>query len=303
MALQNDNMRGSALMVAAMAAFTVNDACMKAVTVTMPLYQAILLRGLLTVAMLLLIARYLGGLKFRLGRKDAAMVAIRSLAEVAGTVTFLTALRHMPLANISAILQVLPLAVTLAAAVVLRERIGWRRMSAILVGFAGVLMIVRPGTDGFDTWALLALLSVACVVVRDLATRRLSAQVPSVTVAVFAAASVAAMAGVTVPFTDWAPVSLTQSAQIVGASGFLIVGYLSIVMAMRVGDISVVAPFRYSALVVAIALGWLVFGQFPDAWTLTGSAIVIATGVYAFYRERRLNILTATPAIAPLRVR
>ncbi len=303
MKAQSDNMKGSILMMAAMAAFTVNDTCMKAVTESLPLYQAILLRGVLTLSMLLLVARYLGGLRLTMGRRDAGIVAIRTLAEVAGTVTFLTALRHMPLANLSAIMQSLPLAVTLVAALVLRERVGWRRMLAIAVGFAGVLMIVRPGAAGFDIWAVLGMASVACVVVRDLATRQLSAAVPSVTVALLAAAGVTLMAALTVPFTGWGPVTLPQALLLAGAAVFLIMGYLFIVMAMRVGDIAVVAPFRYTALVFALGLGWFVFREFPDHWTLAGAAIVIATGIYTFYRERRLGRAIAAPQKAPLRVR
>ena len=298
-----DNSRGALYMSIAMAAFTVNDTCMKAVTATLPLYQAILLRGGLTVVALLAIGWWMGALRFRIVPEDRKWIALRSVGEVAGTLTFLTALRHMPLANLSAILQFLPLAVTLTAALFLREPVGWRRMAAILVGFFGVLLIVRPGTAGFDLWSLVGLASVACVVLRDLATRRLSSGLPSATVAVYAALSVTVTAALLLPLEGWAPVTLGSALLIAGASGFLIVGYLLIVMAMRVGEISLVAPFRYTALVFAIALGWAAFGQLPDSLTLTGAAIVIATGVYTFHRERRLGRPVAIPLKAPLRIR
>ena len=161
-------------------------------------------------------------------------------------------------------------------------------MTAIGIGFLGVMLIVRPGTDGFDRWSILGLVSVVCVVIRDLATRRLSSRVPSVAVAFLAALAVTLGAALILPFTEIAAVGPKQALQIAAAAGFLIVGYLAVVMSMRVGDISVVAPFRYTSLVAAILLGWGAFGQFPDSWTLTGSAIVVATGVYTFYRERRL---------------
>lgn len=295
----SDSLRGATLMTVAMLGFTLNDACMKAATVDLPVFQAIALRGVLTTVALGAIGLGTGALRLSLKGDDRWWIAFRTFGEVAGTFTFLLALKHMPIANLSAILQCLPLAVTLAAAVILRERVGWRRMTAIAVGFIGVMLIVRPGTDGFDRWSLLGLLSVCCVVIRDLATRRLSAKVPSVAVAFLAAASVTLGAALILPFTDIAAVSLKHTFQIFGAAGFLIIGYLTVVMAMRVGDISVVAPFRYTSLIAAILLGWGAFGQFPDRWTLAGSAIVVATGIYTFYRERKRARASATlsPAV------
>lgn len=300
---QSDNFRGALYMSIAMAAFTVNDSCMKLVTAELPLYQAIVLRGALTTLALLVIGWRMGTIRLRLPAADLRRIGWRTLGEVTGTVTFLSALKHMPLANLSAILQALPLAVTLAAAMILREPVGWRRMLAIIIGFVGVLIIVRPGTAGFDVWALVGLASVGCVVLRDLATRGLSRDVPSVTVAIYAAVSVALTGLVLVPFSGWEAVSLRIAALIVAAAGFLIMGYLAVVMAMRVGEISLVAPFRYTALIFAIVLGWAVFGQLPDGWTLIGAAIVIATGIYTFYRERRLGRRVAASAAQTLRVR
>lgn len=300
---RSDNFRGALYMSIAMAAFTANDTCMKAVTAELPLYQAIVLRGALTTLALLVIGWRMGTIRLRLPATDLRRIGWRTLGEVTGTVTFLSALKHMPLANLSAILQALPLAVTLAAAAILREPVGWRRMVAITIGFVGVLIIVRPGTDGFDVWSLIGLASVACVVLRDLATRGLSRDVPSVTVALYAAVSVALTGLVLVPFSGWEAVSPRIAGLIVAAAGFLIMGYLAVVMAMRVGEISLVAPFRYTALIFAIMLGWVVFGQLPDGWTLVGATIVIATGIYTFYRERQIGRRIAAPAAQTLRVR
>ena len=296
----SENMRGAALMMAAMAAFTVNDAAMKAVTQSLPLYEAIFLRGLITLALLIPLARAMGGLRFTLARRDAGLVALRSAAEIGGTVLFLTALTHMPLADLSAIMQSLPLAVTLAAALVFGEKVGWRRMLAIGVGFSGVLLIVRPGGAGFDAWALAGVGAVLCVVVRDLATRRMSAALPSVTVAVFAAAAVTTLGAVVAPFGGWAPVAAADWALLATAAVFLILGYIFIVSATRTGDVGLVAPFRYTALLWALVLGWFAFGDFPDRLTLAGAAIVVATGIYTFHRERRLGRLSAAiPTRAP----
>lgn len=285
----SDNLRGAALMAVAMVAFTTNDTFMKAATAEVPVFEAIVLRGVLTSAALLIMSLWMGGLQLRLAKSDRIWIWLRTFGEVGGTFTFLQALKHMPLANLSAILQFLPLAVTLTAALLFGEKVGWRRMTAIAVGFVGVMLIVRPGTEGFDRWSILGLMSVACVVMRDLATRRISSGMSSVTVAFLAGLSVTVGAALVLPFTAVEPVSVLRAAQLFGAAGFLIVGYLTVVMAMRVGDVAVIAPFRYTSLVAAITLGWLVFHQWPDGWTLLGSAIVVATGIYTFSRERRLG--------------
>ena len=282
----SDNTRGALFMAGSMAAFTLNDTAMKALTQEMPVFQAIFLRGILATLGLLMLGYLMKSLRWNLPRRDRIVILIRSLAELGATATFLTALVHMPLANLSAILQALPLAVTLAAAVFLKETIGWRRMAAILVGFIGVLIIIRPGPDGFEIWSILGLISVAFVVVRDLSTRFLSRDVPSVNVAIWAAISVTAMGGVVTATQGWAPVTGDQAALVVTAAFFLLFGYMFAVMVMRVGDISFIAPFRYTALLWAIALGWIVFGNFPDGLTLVGAALVVASGIFTLWRER-----------------
>ncbi len=172
-AASSDNMRGAGFMVAAMAGFVVNDALMKIALVDVPLFQAIFLRGVVATALIGLLAWRRGALR-RPAPADMRVLGVRSFAEIGSTICYLTALMHMPIANATAILQAMPLAVTLAAAVFLREPVGWRRWSAILVGFAGVLLIVRPGTEGFDVNALWALAGVCFMTLRDLSTRRLS---------------------------------------------------------------------------------------------------------------------------------
>ncbi len=276
-------------MCLSMAAFTVNDTFMKDVTRTLPLYQAIALRGVISVAGLGLLALATGGFRYRLSGKAGWLILLRSLADVASTLLFLTALLHMPLANLSAIMQALPLAVTLAAALVYGDRIGWRRMTAILVGFAGVMIIIRPGTEGFDRYALLGLASVAFVVVRDLSVRPMRGQVPSALVALGAAAAVAVMGWIGTAAEGWQPMTGAEGVKILAAGLFLIVGYLSSVTAMRHGDIGLVAPFRYTSLLWAIVLGYAIFGNLPDGWTLIGAAIVVAAGIFMLMRERALR--------------
>ena len=282
------NLRGALLMSAGMAFFTVNDAFMKGLSDELPLFQAVLLRGMATSAMIWLLARRLGGLRFDLGRGDWAIMTIRAVAEIGAAYFFITALFHMPLANATAILQSLPLTITLAGALFLGEAVGWRRMLAIALGFAGVLLIVRPGAEGFTVYSLYALASVACVTLRDLSTRRLSARTPSLTVALTSAVAVTLFGAAGTAAAEWVPVSPMAWAQLAGAVVAVTGGYLCSVMVMRSGggDLGVIAPFRYTSLLWSLAIGLLAFGDWPDALTLTGAAIVAATGIFTLWRER-----------------
>lgn len=289
----SDNARGAIYMMVAMAAFTLNDTAMKALTQDLPLFQAIAMRGLLTCLGLMALAMALGQWRPSLPRRDGRVIGLRCVAEIVSTVLFLAALMHMPLANLSAIMQALPLAVTLAAALVFKDPVGWRRMTAILIGFVGVLIIIRPGPDGFDIWSLMGLGSVAFVVVRDLSTRGISREVPSVMVAVWSSGAVTAAAAVASLSTGWVALSPEQGVLVGAAAMALLVGYLFSVMVMRVGDISFVAPFRYTALIWAIFLGWLAFDTLPDPLTLMGAGLVVATGIFTLWRERKIKARAA----------
>lgn len=288
MIIASNNLRGSLVMMAAMAAFTFNDACMKALSDELPLFQAIFLRGVATCVLMFVMAGALGGIRFSFPLRDWGLVAIRTLSETAATFFFLSALFKMPLANVTAILQALPLAVTMAGAVFFGEKVGWRRLIAILVGLLGVIMIIQPGAEGFNTYSTYALVAVAFVTVRDLASRRLSAEVPSMTVAIVGALSVTFGAGIMSLGETWVPPSTLAMSQLAGASVFIIGGYLFSVVAMRVGDIGVVTPFRYTGLLWALLLGFVIFGDWPDGLTIIGALIVVATGIFTLIRERQL---------------
>ncbi|MDF1715642.1 MAG: DMT family transporter [Antarcticimicrobium sp.] len=280
------NARGALLMMGSMAAFTLNDTCVKATDGALPLLQLLTLRGLISSILLYLLARRLGTLHLSMERSDAALLALRCISEVAAAYFFLTALMNMPLANVTAVLQVLPLTVTLGAALFFGERVGWRRMLAIALGFCGMLLIVRPGPEGFSLHAAYALAAVACVTVRDLVTRRMSAQVASMTVTLTSALAVFVAAGLASIWVDWVPLDGRSAALIAGASLFVMLGYLFSVLVMRVGEVSFTAPFRYTGLIWALGLGWVVFGHWPAPLTLLGAGIVAAAGLFTFYRGR-----------------
>ena len=291
----SENIQGAALMTASMTAFTVNDAFLKLLGVELPFFQILFLRSIGVVLLFAVMLRIRGGFALPPSRRDRALIGIRCLAEIGAAYFFITALFHMPLANVSAILQSLPLAVTLGAALFLGEPVGWRRFLAIAVGFAGVMLIVRPGGSDFTLHSLYAVGAVLCVTVRDLAARRLSYEVSSITVAFAAAIAVLMFTGVGAVFTEWAPMTSTHWAWLAASTIFILGGYLFSVMAMRVGEIGAVAPFRYSSLVVALILGFMVFGDWPDSLTLIGAAIVVSMGLFTLWRETRLRRPEATP--------
>lgn len=282
------NLIGAMLMMASMACFTFNDVATKSVGVHMPLFQMLFLRGLISTVLIAILARTLGRMHFRIAPRDWGFIAIRSTAEVVTAWFFLNALFNMQLANLTAIMQALPLTVTLGTALFFGEQVGWRRMLAIVVGFCGVLLIVRPGTDGFNVYALYGLAAVLCVTVRDLATRKLSPGVPSMTVTLCAILSVMVFSGFASLATPWVPVTPQFAALIALAAFFILGGYYFSVATMRTGDVSFIAPFRYTGLIWALLLGYIVFGDWPDRVTLLGAGIVVAMGLFTLYRERAL---------------
>lgn len=281
-----ENMRGAVFMMASMAGFALNDALVKTVSDTLSLFQAIMIRGLVATALIAILAAATGALAVRLSRGDGRMLSWRCVGEIGATFCFLTALFNMPIADATAILQSVPLAIALGAALFLGEPIGWRRYLAIAIGFVGVLIIVRPGGEGFNAYAIWAVAAVGFIMLRDLSTRNLSPAAPTFFVTlVTSAALTAAGAGMTFA-TGWSPVGLPELSRL-GLSGLALTGaYLFMVQAMRTGAVGFTQPFRYTLLPWAILFGILFFAEYPDMPMLAGSAIVIATGLFTFYRER-----------------
>jgi drug/metabolite transporter (DMT)-like permease len=285
------NIRGGLFMAAAMASFTTNDILTKAATSEVNIGQILLMRGGFALMLIAALTMHRSAMR-PLRALLIWPVALRVVGEIGGTLTFLSAISHMPLANAAAIFQALPLVITLGAALVFGEPVGWRRWLAITAGFVGVLIIVRPGMAGFSQYALLALLSVAFCAVRDLATRSIPGHLPALFISLQTTVTVTtAGAVVLVPFGGWTPPSLHVLALLAAAAVFVVIGYQCIITALRSGDISAVAPFRYFGLLWAMLLGYLVFGDRPDLPMVAGAAIIVSSGLYAFYRERIRNKL------------
>jgi len=276
-------------MVTSMAAFTINDALVKALAEMAPLYEVLFLRGVLTTVAVAAIAWKLGVLMPRLSRKDWGIIILRTGAETGGAFFFFSALSHIPIANITAIMQAVPLTITLAAALVLGEHVGWRRLAAILVGLGGVMLIVRPGASDFTVYSLYGLAAVGLVTVRDLSTRQLAPDTPSFFVTLVTSAAMTVLFGLACLGSEW----VTPTPEVLGlsaaAAALLIAGYQFIIMAMRVGEVGAIAPFRYTGLIWALLLGWVAFGEWPSLVTLAGAAIVVASGMFTLLRESRLS--------------
>ncbi|WP_171240232.1 DMT family transporter [Ruegeria sp. HKCCA5491] len=280
------NMKGALLMMGSMAAFTINDTLVKVAGAEVPLFQMVAMRGVLATVLVFLLVRHFGALHLNFPRHDKWLVAARCLAELSATFFFLTALLHMPLANVTAVLQALPLTVTLGAALFFREYIGWRRVAAIGMGFVGMLLIVRPGPEGFSVFSIYALIAVASVTARDLITRRMSSHVPSLVVTLATTVTITLAASVATFVTGWQPVPTEAGILVASAAVFVLMGYLFSVMVMREGDVGFIAPFRYSSLIWALGLGWVVFGDWPDAITMLGAVLVVGAGLFTLFRER-----------------
>lgn len=280
-----DNLRGIALMAGSMALFGVEDMFLKFATQGLPTGEILLLTTLFSWAVFAGLARAQGARTLTRAALHPWVLA-RNLGEVIGTYAYITALALVPLATVSAVLQAMPLAVTMAAALFMGEKVGWRRWSAIALGFAGVLMVIRPGMDGFRPAGLWVLVTVAGLTLRDLASRKIPAQTTTAQVSAWGVASVALLGAAMMPFQTAVMPDAAQTALLLGATLFGTAGYWAITAATRTGEVSVVSPFRYSRLIFAIAIGTFVFGELPDALTLAGATLIIGSGLYAFARER-----------------
>jgi len=279
------NLRAMGYMVVAMGAFVCSDTLMKATSSELPLGQMITIRGIMSCLIMLPIVAMSCGLAV-LFRVYSWPVFIRNVAEIGAVFTFMSALFRLPMASVSGVLQVVPLTITAAAALILREQVGWRRWTASAVGLIGVLFIIRPGTADFSIWYLVAIGTVLCVTARDLATRFIAKTSPSLAIT-FITAIVTMLSGFALAATETLVSPSTDAiAQLAGASALVLVGYHSLIEAMRTGDISAIAPFRYSVVLWAMMLGYLAFGEVPTSGTIIGSVIVIAAGLYTLHRER-----------------
>ena len=290
----NSNIKGAVLMTGCMLTYVINDAFMKLLFSEIALFQAIFLRSLITVLPILVMTWITKVAIRNLSYLNKRLLLARVSAEICATIAFLLALKHMPLANVTAILQALPLAITMAAALFLSEPVGWRRWIAILLGFTGVLIIVRPGLEGFNIYSLSALAAIFFITVREIFTRKLTSKVPTITVALSTVIGIGMFSGIMMIGTEWQPVNASSWLLILGAGVSVLIATFLSVMAMQTGEISFVSTFRYTAMLGAIGVGILIFDDWPDQLTLVGTLIIVVTGIYSFHREQTLGKTVTT---------
>ena len=283
------NRRGIIAMAGAMASFVVNDALVKYVSQSLAGAQLIVIRGVFATALLLGIAHAMGLLRGPRSRAREILhrpVMIRSALDAAATLVYLTALFHLPLANATAINMATPLFLALLAVLWLGERIGPARWAAIGLGFIGVILIVQPKANGFNGYSLLCLFGTLLHAARDLFTRKIHVDMPSILITLGTAVSVTVLAGLISLVQGWKPVTAAHLGLLAAASVFLSAGYFLLIRAMRAGEISLIAPFRYSALLIALIIGFVVWGETPNTLAWSGIALLLGAGIYMLVSER-----------------
>lgn len=294
------NRRGMLALMGAMAAFAINDMVMKLTAQRYPLGEVITVRG--TLATLLV-----GSIMLAMGqilglRYVNRLVLTRTMFDGLAMVLFTSALIHMPLAELSAINLVSPLIITAAAVIFFREEVGWRRWTAIAVGFLGTLLVIKPTPAAFNAWALLGVATAFMGVARDLITRFLDPRVPTLMISFMAALGSMLIGPIMGLFEEWRPMAWTDVGLLAISATFVASGHFMVVVAFRgTVDVAAIAPFRYTLLIWAGVCGYLAFGEVPDRYAIMGSLLIVGSGLYALHREvvRRRTVAASVPPGEP----
>ncbi len=285
-----ENLRGAVWMVAAMAGFAVEDLLLKIVARGMPVGQILMIFGLGGALAFALLAQIRGERVLHPAALSRA-VAVRAGFEVTGRLFYTLAIALTPLASASAILQATPLVVVAGAALIFGETVGWRRWTAISVGFLGVLVILRPGLDGFSVLSLLAVIGLIGFAGRDLATRAAPPALTSLVLGVYGFAAMVPAGAVLLAWTGGAVLPGVAVAGVLAVTIIIgVAAYFALTLAMRTGEVSAVTPFRYTRLVFALILATVFLGERPDSWTLAGAAMIVASGLYTLARTNRRRL-------------
>lgn len=280
-----DNRRGALAMILSMACFVSGDSLLKIVGRDLPVGELVFFRGLFSSILIIAAGLAMGAFRSLHLIVSPAMIW-RTLAEVVSTFLFFSGLVHIAMSDATAIAQTTPLVVTAGAALFLGAQVGWRRWLATLIGLVGVLIIIRPGSSAFNPAALFIVASVLSVTARDLITSRMGMHVPALLILVVSSVVNTVSALFFLPFETWHMPTPEQLVLLAVCAFTVFGGYYGIVVAMRSGEIAVVAPFRYSAVLFGVLSGIVVFGEHVSATTALGIAIVIGAGLYTFHRER-----------------
>lgn len=280
------SLRGIAYVVLAVALITINDTVMKAMTAGYPVGEIMFLRGIFMFIPITVLAWRAGGFP-ALRVRNVPVQIFRGLLAIGSTYLFVSALGDMQLADAVAITLAMPLFVTALAGPLLGERVGWRRWSAVFVGFAGVLVMFRPTGDALRLIAFLPLAAAFSEAVRDIVTRRLAAREKTVATLAFTT-GIVVLGGLASAPLGWIAPAWADVGLIAGAGILTGGGHFLLIEALRLAEASAIAPYRYSIVVWSVLAGYLIWGDLPDLWIVTGIALVIGSGLYILHRETRL---------------
>ncbi len=281
----NENTRGALAMAVAMTLIVINDSMIKLVSETLPTAQTIGVRGLFA-TLFIGLAMVATGQVRRMRAAFEANTLWRAFLDIVGTFGYLIALFRMPLAEATAINMAAPLLIVVLAVVVLRETVSLERWAVVLVGFLGMLLIVRPGGNAFSVWAGLAMAATVLNAARDIVTRRIPPGVPSLVVSFVTASTVMATGCAGATLEGWQAMDLWQLLMLGGAAAFLSGAYYLMIVAMRLGEASFVGGFRYAGLPAAALLGWAMWGHLPDLPAGIGMTVLVCAGLYLLRGQR-----------------
>jgi drug/metabolite transporter (DMT)-like permease len=278
--------RGIVAMSGSVVVFIFNDALIKLAMQTMPPLQAIGVRGIFATLWCVLALLATGG--WRRGRDLAhPAVAVRGVLEAVAAVTYLVALNYIPIGIATSINLSTPLFLALLAVLILKENVGWRRWTAIAVGFAGVLLVIQPRPGDINIWTWLVVFASLAGAVRDILGRYVPARTPSLVASLSSAATVALLGCGWILFEGWHAVTLRGLGFVVGSSLLLATGYQLLMISLRSGaEISVLGSLRYASVLWALAIGYCVWGDVPNALAVAGIVVIVSSGLYILQRER-----------------
>ena len=283
----SENLRGIGLMIVGRIVFAASDTFTKLASEGLPASEVVVLRNGIALPIVVLMAWRLGGLKHLRSIRDPALLW-RSVLEGIGLLAFVMALPHVQLGQSTVILLTVPIILVALSALLFKEQVGWRRWTAILVGFAGVFLVAGPLSGTPNIYLLLTQVTAITWAVRDLITSRISRAIPSITISLM---TILISAGVAAPGAlagDWRGFGTQEALYLLASGCFVAVANLLYISALRTGAIAVVAPFRYTAAVWAMIAGYIVWGDVLDIWGAAGTLFIIGSGLYTFYRELEL---------------
>ena len=285
-----ENLRGISFMILAMASFSLEDLIIKILSNYMPVSQILISIGIVSVFLLIFIGQITNIPTTRVHDLLNPLIVTRSISDMLGAIFIVYAISLISLSTVSSILQAIPLLVTAGSAIILKEKVGWRRWTAIIIGFLGVMLILKPGMDSFQSSSILAFIGITFLSLRDLLTRKITQEIPTLTISIYAFMSATLGGILLIPISDpFVTLKILYSFLILLSAIIACFSYFMLVLATRQGDVSIISPFRYTRLIFALSLAIFILEERPDIYTIIGAIIIIISGCYTCWREYLLE--------------